>query len=97
MPIVRLTEDQADSLKCGHTDQAKEVSYKQHVCPECVALGDSWVHLRICMLCGHVGCCDNSKNKHATRHFKASQHPIIKSIEPGEDWAWCYVDDDFLD
>ena len=58
---------------------------------------DTWVHLRICMRCGHVGCCDNSKNKHATAHFKASGHPIIKSIEPGEDWAWCYVDETYLE
>ena len=65
----------------------------ERVCPECVALGDTWVHLRICMSCGHVGCCDSSKNKHATKHFLESKHPIIKSFEPGEDWAWCYEDE----
>ncbi|SHI62033.1 ubiquitin-hydrolase Zn-finger-containing protein [Hymenobacter daecheongensis DSM 21074] len=63
-----------------------------HVCPECVALGDKWVHLRLCQTCGHVGCCDSSKNKHATRHFQATAHPVITSAEPGEQWAWCYVD-----
>ena len=62
-------------------------------CEECLAMGDTWVHLRLCMQCGHVGCCDNSKNKHATKHFKATQHPIIRSIEPGETWGWCFVDE----
>ncbi len=97
MPEVRLNEAQAESPACRHTGQAKIVSYERRVCPECVALGDTWVHLRICMRCGHVGCCDNSKNKHATAHFKASGHPIIKSIELGEDWAWCYVDKAYLE
>ena len=55
-------------------------------------MGDTWVHLRLCESCGHVGCCDSSKNKHATRHFKSSKHPIVKSLEPGEDWMFCYVD-----
>jgi uncharacterized UBP type Zn finger protein len=57
-----------------------------------VRIGDVWVHLRICLICGHVGCCDSSKNKHATKHFHATQHPIIQSFEPGEDWLWCYID-----
>ena len=61
-------------------------------CEECLKLGDEWVHLRICLICGQVGCCDNSKNKHATKHFHATQHPLIQSFEPGEDWIWCYVD-----
>ncbi|AHJ98861.1 UBP-type zinc finger domain-containing protein [Hymenobacter swuensis] len=61
------------------------------VCPECVALGDAWVHLRVCQACGHVGCCDSSTNKHATRHFQTSSHPVVTSAEPGEQWAWCYV------
>ena len=65
----------------------------QHACPECIALGDTWVHLRVCQTCGHVGCCDQSKNKHATKHFRGTQHPVIISAEPGEQWAWCYVDD----
>ena len=97
MHKVKLNEAQAESVECRHVEQAKDVSYGQFVCPECVKLGDSWVHLRICMLCGHVGCCDNSKNKHATGHFKTSGHPIIKSIQPGEDWAWCYVDEVYLE
>ena len=55
-------------------------------------MGDSWVHLRLCLICGHVGCCDKSKNKHATGHFHSTGHPIIESFEPGEDWRWCYID-----
>ena len=55
-------------------------------------MGDTWVHLRLCLTCGHVGCCDSSKNKHATKHFHATNHPIIQSFEPGEDWGWCYID-----
>ena len=60
---------------------------------KCLKLGDRWAHLRLCMTCGHVGCCDSSKNKHATKHFHSTGHPIIKSLEPGEDWRWCYVDE----
>jgi uncharacterized UBP type Zn finger protein len=61
-------------------------------CEECLKMGDSWVHLRLCMHCGHVGCCDDSKNRHATKHFHATSHPIMRSIEPGETWGWCFVD-----
>ena len=64
----------------------------EHVCPECVALGDEWVHLRICQQCGHVGCCDDSKNQHARHHFQATQHLVITSAEPGDHWAFCYLD-----
>ncbi|MEX2108200.1 MAG: UBP-type zinc finger domain-containing protein [Solirubrobacterales bacterium] len=62
-------------------------------CEECLALGTQWVHLRMCQSCGHIGCCDNSVGKHATAHFQATAHPIIRSIEPGEDWSWCYEDE----
>ena len=62
-------------------------------CEECLAMGDAWVHLRLCRTCGHVGCCDDSKNRHATKHFHATRHPIITSLETGEDWSWCYVDE----
>ena len=90
---MELSQAQQDTDKCSHTDQATVVQEpSEHVCPECVALGDSWVHLRICMSCGHVGCCDSSKNKHATKHFNDSSHPIVKSFEPGESWAYCYED-----
>jgi uncharacterized UBP type Zn finger protein len=61
-------------------------------CEECLKSGDVWVHLRLCLACGHVGCCDSSKNKHATKHFHTTKHPVIKSFEPDEDWKWCYID-----
>lgn len=63
-------------------------------CEECLKMKDTWVHLRECLSCGHVGCCDSSKNKHATKHFGSTKHPVIKSLEPGERWMWCYVDSD---
>jgi uncharacterized UBP type Zn finger protein len=68
-----------------------------HVCPECVALGDEWVHLRVCQSCGHVGCCDQSQNRHATKHFHSTQHPVVTSAEPGEQWAFCYPDQEMAD
>jgi uncharacterized UBP type Zn finger protein len=66
-------------------------------CEECLRAGDVWVHLRLCETCGHVGCCDSSKNRHATRHFQQTRHPIIKSFEPGEEWGYCYPDDLFFE
>jgi uncharacterized UBP type Zn finger protein len=62
-------------------------------CEECLQMGSGWVHLRLCLTCGHVGCCDSSPNKHATKHFKATEHPIVRSFQPGEDWKYCYIDD----
>jgi hypothetical protein len=62
-------------------------------CPACIAMGSRWLHLRRCTECGQIGCCDNSPNRHATAHFHATGHPIIRSVEPGEDWYWCYVDE----
>jgi uncharacterized UBP type Zn finger protein len=62
-------------------------------CEECLASGDTWVHLRRCVKCGHVGCCDSSKNRHATKHFRATSHPVVQSQQPGESWRWCYVDE----
>jgi thioredoxin reductase (NADPH) len=66
-------------------------------CQECLESGDEWVHLRLCLSCGHVGCCDDSKNKHATRHYRATQHPVIRSFEPGEEWGYCYPDEAFAE
>ena len=66
-------------------------------CEECLELGDTWVHLRQCLQCGHVGCCDASRNKHATKHFHAMSHPLVQSFQPGEDWIWCYVDEVMLE
>lgn len=77
---------------CAHLDTIHQVSPHTIGCEDCLAIGDTWVHLRLCMACGHVGCCDSSKNKHATRHFHEQQHPIVRSYEPGEDWWWCYAD-----
>jgi len=62
-------------------------------CEECLKTGDRWVHLRRCLRCGHIGCCDSSKNKHATKHYHATSHPVIQSFQPGESWKWCYVDE----
>ncbi|HWZ49903.1 MAG TPA: UBP-type zinc finger domain-containing protein [Granulicella sp.] len=76
---------------CQHLIHSTYVPPKVHVCEECVKLGDSWVHLRTCVACGHVGCCDSSKNRHATRHFHATEHPVIASAEPREHWRWCYI------
>jgi uncharacterized UBP type Zn finger protein len=78
---------------CSHLNQIKVTSTKTHVCAECVKMGDRWVHLRLCMECGNVGCCDSSKNKHATKHFHATKHPLMRSIEPAEAWVWCYLDE----
>jgi uncharacterized UBP type Zn finger protein len=61
-------------------------------CEECLRTGDRWVHLRVCLSCGHVGCCDSSPNKHASKHAASAAHPIVRSVEPGESWCWCYVD-----
>ncbi len=83
--------------QCTHIDQIKEVTPASQGCLECIATGDRWVHLRMCRICGYVGCCDESKNKHATQHFHQTTHPIIKSLEPGDEWNWCYLDETFFD
>lgn len=81
------------SEQCTHLDQIKDVTPKTpDGCEECLASGDTWVKLRLCLTCGHVGCCDSSKNKHATKHNHDTGHPIVQSFQPGEDWRWCYVD-----
>ncbi|MEU4264454.1 UBP-type zinc finger domain-containing protein [Streptomyces argenteolus] len=78
---------------CGHLDRVRRVTPDSaDSCPECVARGDTWVHLRECQTCGHVGCCDSSRNQHATAHRAATGHPLIRSYEPGETWWWCYED-----
>jgi uncharacterized UBP type Zn finger protein len=78
--------------ECGHIDSIRDVKPGTDGCAECLETGDPWVHLRMCMECGHVGCCDSSKNKHATKHFATTHHPVMRSIEAGETWGWCYVD-----
>jgi uncharacterized UBP type Zn finger protein len=81
------------ATECTHIDQIRDVTPSGTGCKECLEIGGRWVHLRLCLSCGHVGCCDSSPNRHATKHFRASHHPIVRSFEPGEDWAWCYVDE----
>lgn len=77
--------------KCSHLDRVAEVGPSSNGCYECLQTGASWVHLRICMTCGHVGCCNNSIGKHAAAHYESNpDHPVIRSFEPGEDWWWCY-------
>ncbi len=80
-------------IACSHLDTVRPVAPHSQGCQECLEMGDTWVHLRMCLKCGHVGCCDSSKNKHATKHFHATAHPIVTSREPGEHWKYCYVDE----
>jgi diadenylate cyclase len=81
------------SKTCTHLDQIRTRTPRTNGCEECLRRGDDWVHLRLCLTCGHVGCCDDSRNKHATKHFHSTRHPIIESLEPGENWRWCCVDE----
>jgi len=82
------------SNSCVHLDQIRDVKPgTPGGCEECLATGGRWVQLRLCLTCGHVGCCDSSPGTHATKHFHKTQHPIIRSFQPGENWAWCYVDE----
>jgi uncharacterized UBP type Zn finger protein len=80
---------------CTHLDHIHITELPEAVagCEDCLAIGSPWLHLRICLECGHVGCCDDSPNKHASKHALATEHPIIRSLEPGEDWCWCFVDE----
>ena len=79
--------------RCSHLEVVKATPPKTKGCEECLRMGDSWVHLRLCETCGHVGCCDSSKNKHAAGHFRTTKHPVIRSFEPGETWRYCYIDE----
>jgi uncharacterized UBP type Zn finger protein len=84
--------------KCTHLNEVKPVQPRTPAgCEECLSARTRWVQLRLCLSCGHVGCCDSSPNKHATRHFHESQHPIMRSFERGHDWGWCYVDEVMLE
>jgi uncharacterized UBP type Zn finger protein len=80
---------------CTHLEHVHVTELPEAVdgCEECLASGGEWLHLRICLECGHVGCCDDSPNRHATAHAGTTEHPIIRSLEPGEDWSWCYPDE----
>jgi uncharacterized UBP type Zn finger protein len=77
---------------CAHLQELAPKAADRYVCDECVKTGSRWVHLRMCQECGGVHCCDNSPNKHATKHYQSTGHPVVTSAEPGESWAWCYHD-----
>lgn len=77
---------------CTHLDQVADVQPSDLGCTDCLAIGGTWVHLRVCMSCGKVGCCDSSPNRHASGHHREIGHPIVQSYEPGEDWWWCFDD-----
>jgi uncharacterized UBP type Zn finger protein len=87
-------EREEAQVSCEHLSQAKDVQpTTPDGCEECLAIGDDWVQLRMCKICGHVGCCDSSKNKHATGHFHETGHPIMQAYNSGQDWMWCYIDE----
>lgn len=86
-----------DSDPCSHLAAAQVLTSDATTCPECVARGSSWVHLRLCLTCGHVGCCDSTPNKHASTHVTSSDHQTVRSLKPGETWAYCYADDLFME
>lgn len=81
---------------CLHVDDVQIVTPGSLGCEECLQTGDRWVHLRLCRTCGHVGCCDDSPNRHARKHFAATEHPVIEGYDPPEGWGWCYVDEKFV-
>ena len=92
-PGCSLSEEQQLSERCRHGRDTRTVfPGSSRTCPECVATQKKWVHLRVCMSCGYVGCCDSSPEQHARRHFEKTHHPVVKSWESREDWAWCYVE-----
>ena len=80
---------------CSHLDTVEILEVPDSIagCEDCLAIGSQWVHLRMCQTCGKIGCCDNSRNRHATAHNAETKHPIIRSAEPGEEWSWCYEDE----
>jgi uncharacterized UBP type Zn finger protein len=86
----------ATKKTCSHLDQIRSVSPRTQGCEECLATGQRWVQLRMCLSCGHVGCCDSSPGKHATGHFHETHHAVMRSAEPGDAWGWCYVDQAML-
>jgi uncharacterized UBP type Zn finger protein len=83
-------------MSCTHLAGLAPKAPRTEGCEECLRLGTPWVHLRLCLTCGHVGCCDSSPGQHATHHFQQTGHPIMASFQPGERWAWCYVDEEEL-
>lgn len=92
----QLGPAQMTSKVCSHQKFTRPVEVGEKVCRQCLEQGDEWVELRVCLTCGHVGCCDSSKNRHATHHCDDEGHPIVMSLAPGAAWAWCYVDQTYL-
>jgi uncharacterized UBP type Zn finger protein len=93
---MRRQDSEIDlSAPCAHVAQVtvRDVKRPGDVCPDCVAIGGEWVHLRECLVCGHIGCCDESPNQHATKHFHKTKHAVMTSLEPRETWAWCFIDE----
>ncbi|MDQ6780712.1 MAG: UBP-type zinc finger domain-containing protein [Candidatus Eremiobacteraeota bacterium] len=84
------------NTKCEHTKDLHPVRPRANGCEDCLKTGGTWVHLRMCLTCGHAACCDSSPNRHATKHFEATHHPLIQSLQPGESWRWCYIDEVML-
>ena len=77
---------------CTHLNSIRITQTTKYFCEDCIKTGDPWIHLRMCLTCGHIGCCDSSPNRHARKHFQITIHPLVRSIEPGETWIWCYID-----
>ena len=80
-------------MECAHVGQIRQVQPRTDGCEECLQSGTRWVQLRMCLTCGHVGCCDSSERRHAAAHFHGTTHPVMRSAEPGEAWRWCYIDE----
>ncbi len=90
----RAALEGASPVTCSHLGLAKDPPPRTpRGCEECLKNGGRWVHLRLCRVCGHVGCCDSSPGRHATQHFHSTRHPLMRSLEPGESWSWCFVDE----
>jgi uncharacterized UBP type Zn finger protein len=91
----RAAAERSRTTGCSHLDSIQFTELREDIagCKECLAIGGWWVHLRMCQSCGHIGCCDDSPNKHTSAHARHTGHPIIRSAEPGEDWSYCYIDD----
>ena len=92
MPERELRTPAATAGSCRHLENAGDPQPGTSGCEECLKAGTTWVHLRLCLACGHVGCCDSSPQRHASAHFHDTRHPVIRSFEPGENWRWCFVD-----
>jgi uncharacterized UBP type Zn finger protein len=85
------------SKRCSHLEQITDISPQTNGCEECLKAGGRWVHLRLCKICGHVGCCDSSPGRHASKHYHSTKHPIMQSLERGETWMWCFPDELFME